>query len=394
MPEQHLPSFTEHAVVVGLDVNGLGVVRALGEAHVPMVALDTDLEKPTAMTRFAEKIAVETLSGPGFIDALLHLRARFSGQPVLLLTQEASVATVSETRARLEGAYRVTLPPHALMQDLLDKLRFQSIAERHGLPIPRAVRLSGADGAAAMDGLRFPCVLKPAARHAEYGRRFAKAYKVASSAEAARLWAQMRAVIDEAIVQEWIEGGDEDVYFCLQYRPRSGKPVSFAGRKIRQWPMLVGGTAICIPASEAAAELTDLTNRFFGAVGFVGLCSMEYKRDARDGRFYMVEPTVGRTDHQEEIASLNGTNIPLAAYCDALGLALPMSGSPLRPRAWRDSVGAAKARLAGAPDPMNGLASGIEVCDAYFRFDDPMPYLAWKLQPARRRLTALRRALA
>ncbi len=42
--------------------------------------------------------------------------------------------------------------------------------------------------------------------------------------------------------------------------------------------------------------------------------SMEYKRDRRDGRFHMIEPTVARTDFQEEVATLNGMNIPLASY--------------------------------------------------------------------------------
>ena len=46
---------------------------------------------------------------------------------------------------------------------------------------------------------------------------------------------------------------------------------------------------------------------------------MEYKRDRRDEKFYMVEPTVGRTDYQEEIATLNGVNIPAAAYLREIG---------------------------------------------------------------------------
>jgi D-aspartate ligase len=53
---------------------------------------------------------------------------------------------------------------------------------------------------------------------------------------------------------------------------------------------------------------------------------MEFKRDTRTGRFFMVEPTVGRTDYQEEVATLNGANISYAAYCGELG----RSASPAR----------------------------------------------------------------
>jgi predicted ATP-grasp superfamily ATP-dependent carboligase len=200
----------------------------------------------------------------------------------------------------------------------------------------------------------------------------------------------MREVVGEIVVQEWIEGDDADVYFCLQYRPPGGPSVSFAGRKICQWPLLVGGTASCMPAPEAEAELKTLTDNFFEAVGFVGIGSMEYKRDVRDGRFYMVEPTVGRSDYQEEIATLNGTNIPLATYCGELGLPPPRRVKVDPPRAWRDPIGYANARMAGAPDPMLQFSPGIRVYDAYFRARDPMPYVASKLQAIRMRLFGAR----
>jgi predicted ATP-grasp superfamily ATP-dependent carboligase len=112
------------AIVAGLDLNGLGVVRALGGAGIPVVALDTNLKKPTAATRYCAKLAVHALSGPEFIDELLALRRRFAKKPVLLLTQEASVVTVSAMRERLAEAYCFTLPPHPLMEVLLDKVRF------------------------------------------------------------------------------------------------------------------------------------------------------------------------------------------------------------------------------------------------------------------------------
>lgn len=378
------------AVVAGLDLNGLGVVRSLGQAGVRVLALDTELKKATAATRFGAKRRVKALSGPIFVEELLALRARFASNPVLLLTQEGSVATVSAERARLAGAYRFTMPSHALMEDLLDKLRFQALAESHGFPIPRAVRLVRGQPADAVGQLRYPCALKPTTKDPEYGKRFAKAYKVGSADEVHRLWSAMHEVVDEMIVQEWIEGGDSDVYFCLWYRHSTAQPsISFVGRKICQWPILVGGTASCMPAPEAAAELTVLTDGFFNAVGFVGIGSMEYKRDPRDGRFYMIEPTVGRTDYQEEIATLNGVNIPVAVVRGELGLPLPPSQTVVPAHAWRDPFGYANARLAGAPDPMFAISPTIKLDDAYFRMNDPMPSMALILQSVRNRVSRI-----
>ncbi len=136
-------------------------------------------------------------------------------------------------------------------------------------------------------------------------------------------------------------------------------------------------------------ELTELTNRFFSAVGFVGLGSMEYKRDRRDGRFYMVEPTVGRTDYQEEVATLNGVNIPLAAYLGEVGAPFPSAAPAGPPVGWRDPIGDHNARAA-----LRGTAvaavPGLRFRDAYFRPDDPMPFIALKAAGLTRRLARLR----
>jgi predicted ATP-grasp superfamily ATP-dependent carboligase len=380
----------ECAIVVGIDLNGLGVIRALGRAGVPVLALDTDLNKPTAATRFGLKKRVRALAGPELIADLLSLRSKLECNPVLLLTQEASVATISGARERLSDAYRFTMPAPTLMEELLNKISFQELAERHNCPIPRAIRLFDGAPFENLRDLRYPCIVKPTSKHPEYGKHFAKAYKVAASDDVFRLWSAMREVVDDVIVQEWIEGADSDVYFCLQYRPPDGgKSVSFVGRKTCQWPTQVGGTASCMPAPEVADELTAMTDGFFTAVGFVGVGSMEYKRDPRDSRFYMVEPTVGRTDYQEEIAALNGVNIPLAIFRGELGLPMPPMIQAKSPRAWRDPFGHARARQAGALDPIQQLSPGIRICDAYRRFDDPMPYIALKLASIRRRLGAI-----
>jgi D-aspartate ligase len=383
-------SSTPYAIVVGIDLNGLGVIRSLGRAGVSVMALDTDLNKPAAATRFGHKKRIRALSGPELIADLLALRAQLDCNPVLLLTQESSVATVSAARDRLSGAYRFTMPGALLMEELLNKISFQQLAERHNYPIPRAIRLFDDASLENVRELRYPCIVKPTSKDPEYGRRFAKAYKVSTAEDVFRLWSAMREVVSDVIVQEWIEGADSDVYFCLQYRPPGGgQSVSFVGRKTCQWPIQVGGTASCMPAPEFADELTAMTDGFFAAVGFIGIGSMEYKRDPRDGRFYMVEPTVGRTDYQEEIASLNGVNIPLAIFRGELGLSMPARTQTVSPRAWRDPFGHARARQAGALDPIHQLSPGIRICDAYRRLDDPMPYVALKWAGVRRRVASL-----
>jgi predicted ATP-grasp superfamily ATP-dependent carboligase len=117
--------------------------------------------------------------------------------------------------------------------------------------------------------------------------------------------------------------------------------------------------------------LLQLTEAFFAAVSFVGMGRMEYKRDARTGEFFMIEPTAGRVDWQEELATLNGMNIPLAAYLHEIGAEPTPAAVPSRPMIWRDGARHWKAARTGRAV----MLPAAEVCDAYWRLNDPLPAL-------------------
>jgi predicted ATP-grasp superfamily ATP-dependent carboligase len=194
------------------------------------------------------------------------------------------------------------------------------------------------------------------------------------------------------VVQEWIEGRDSDIYFCLQYLDGQGQAVvSFTGRKIRSWPPQVGGTASCTAAPEAHAELSALTANFFRDAGVVGMAGMEYKRDSRTREFRMVEPTIGRTDYQEEVATLNGVNLPHAAWCCELGLPFPDTAAIRRPIAWRVRSEDVQSAALQGESPRDGYPHGARIADALFRWTDPAPFL---VQNGRRVHNALQTRLA
>jgi predicted ATP-grasp superfamily ATP-dependent carboligase len=341
-------------------------------------------------TRAAEPLKIASTHGPALVDELMRLGAtRFAGsRPVLLLTQEESVKTVSQQRERLLPLYRFSMPPKDLLDALLHKHGFQRLAEQFGCPIPSLVRVAAAADLPALERLRYPVVVKPGERHAGYGQQFKKAYRVEGAAEAIELVSRILPVMPDVVVQEWTEGPDSNIYFCLQYIDGQGQvAASFTGRKIRSWPPQVGGTASCAPATEAHAELSALTTKFFHDAGVTGMAAMEYKRDARSGEFRMVEPTVSRTDYQAEVATLNGVNLPFAAYCAELGINRPAPRPASRSRAWRvRSEDVQSARMQNQR-PDDGFEAFDGIADAIWRWSDPLPGL---IQFRRRILQALR----
>lgn len=364
------------AVIVGNDLNPLGIVRSLGAAGVPMIKLVSDAESYTARSRYGVTRCIESTEGAPLLSALSSIAVEFPQQPVLFVTEEKSVRTVSEYRDALLPHFRLRLPDHERLMALMHKQGFQALAESVGGAIPPVVQLRSEADFEGLGGLTYPCVLKPSAKNYAYGARFAKAYVVQSADEAIALYREIAPICADLVVQQWIEGNDDDIYFCLQYIGDNGPVISFSGRKLRSWPPAIGGTASCTAAWEYAEELAEMTASFFAATGFTGMGSMEYKRDRRDGRFYMIEPTVARTDFQEEVATLNGVNIPLAAYCYEMGLPLPSTTRPERDRAWREPL-IDRWSKDQQPDRIPAGMERLRMVDAYFRLNDPMPWVQW-----------------
>mgnify|MGYP003945581205 CR=1 FL=1 len=382
-------TFDTPAVVVGAGANGLGVARSLARARVPVWLLDSDARRAEMHTRAANPLVVRSLQGETLIEELVRLgTAKFSGlRPVLLLTQEESVKTVSHNRDRLLALYRFTLPPIDVVDALLHKQGFQRRAEQLGSPIPTLVHVRTLADLPALENLHYPVVIKPGERNVEYSRQFKKAYRVDSAAEAVELICRVLLVMPDVVVQEWIEGPDSNIYFCLQYLDQRGQVVgSFTGHKIRSWPPQVGGTASCVAAPKVHEELSAMTTQLFQAAGVIGMASMEYKRDVRSCEFRMVEPTVGRTDYQEEVATLNGVNLPHAAWCSELGLPFPAPTATKRPVVWRVRSEDAQSAIAQGQRLTQGYPRGGQVADALCRWRDPMPCLVHSLQHARRAL--------
>jgi D-aspartate ligase len=368
------------AVVVGGDANGLGVVRSLGAGGVPVITVDDDPRRPGMHSRFTRAFAVGGASGEALAAGLMDLRARFQENPVLFLTYDYHVRTVSAYREQLQAAYRFRLPDDRCVSELLHKSAFQRIAEGYGFPVPRAVVVRGEQDLADLRHMRFPAVVKPGAKELFFNNKAPRAHRVFSREEAVRVCREILPRASDLIVQEWIEGGESDICFCLQYRGENGVTVSsFTGRKLRCWPPQTGNTLSCVAAPEVASILEPLTTSFFDAVRFTGMCSLEFKRDRNSDKFFMIEPTIGRTDWQEEIATLCGVNIPFAAYCHELGLSLPFDARAHANAIWRAPTCYWRSLLVGRSSRDRARA-GAKVWRAAWRADDPVPFAYFCLE--------------
>lgn len=374
------------AVVVGGSLNALGVVRSLHRGGAPVILLETTRQCPGAWSRYCQFRRVESLWGPGLIDALKLLASDLRNRPALILTRDESVVTVSASRSQIEPLYCIDLPLPAMVDALADKAAFDELAAREGFPVPRSRIVRGNGDLAKLAELEPPIVLKPADKALVLAGLVERTVRANSHTEARTAAARMLAHAPSLIAQEWVEGPDTEILFTLFACDSAGNLIGiFPGRKLVCSPPSVGTTAVCAAAPDLAEELGRHARHFIERVGYRGLGSLEFKRDIRSGRLLIIEPTVGRTDWQEEIATICGVNLPLLAYHAALGAPLPIGDVTCSANcAWRSE------RQFAVPRSL--IDSGARVIDGYFRWLDPLP-AAYYYGYERLALRAWRRAV-
>ena len=120
------------------------------------------------------------------------------------------------------------------------------------------------------------------------------------------------------VVQEYVPGRDDALFSMHAYMDQDSRPLGvFTGQKVRTWPTHAG--IGCFVRSVYVPELVEIGVDLLRRVRYTGLALLQFKRDARDGRYRLLEINA-RASSWNLLASACGVNLPYLAYRDAVGL--------------------------------------------------------------------------
>ena len=327
------------AVILGVVDTGYGIIRSLAQARIPIIGIEhaVNITKPEVKTRLCSKI-YSFQSEERLIQILVNIAKNEHGKPVLFLSSDWFVKFCQKYLDVLKNLYLIDFPCSEVVELLLEKDSFSIYATEQGFLIPQThIVKSKSDLLQIVDVIKFPCVIKPVWRKAEWvAAKFDKVFYVTGREEIIKIYDRILPIENQLVIQNWIPGSDRDIYFTLVYFDSSSKCLAFfSGRKIRQWPPNEGSTSSAEPIIDPV--LANNTIEIFERLRFSGFGSMEYKKSAFDGKYYIMEPTVGRPDHQSFIATANGVNMPLIAYFSLIGEKYIATGNLMEePRLWVD----------------------------------------------------------
>ena len=306
-------------------------------------------------------------------DSLIAFANEQPEPPVLFYDADWDLLLVSRLRSRLAEALRFVIPAPELVEDLVDKARFQALAQRIELPVPAAVRLSGAVEPPADLNLRFPVVVKPLTRHQETWRPITrgKAVQAADAAALRALWRRFEGSDFETLVQEVVPGPESAIESYHVYVDAGGDVAGeFTGKKLRTWPRKFGySTALEITAS---GEVRELGRELSRRLGLRGVAKFDFKRGPNgELKLLEVNPRFNLWHHPGALA---GVNIPALVYADLTDRPRPPSREARPGVRWCSLAHDAQAAHAAGIGRLRWARWAL-ACEAKsgFALDDPLP---------------------
>jgi len=371
---------TVGGVVLGGDSQGLGIARSLGRHGIPVCVIDDETSISRASRFVQHAVRVRDLrSESSLLDALALARRRFglSGW-VLYPTRDENVAALAANREMLARDFRVPTPGLSSIRHVWDKRETYRLAGQLSIPIPRTwfPRTEADVAAVDMDG---PLVVKPAIKEHFFYTTHVKAWRADNRAELTETFRRAAVIVDagEVIVQELIPGGGEEQFaYCALFR--AGRAVaSMTVRRCRQHPSDFGRASTYVETI-SLPELAEPSIRFLRTIDYYGLVEMEFKRDARDGAYKLLDVNA-RTWGYHSLGRPAGVDFPYLLYQDQLGNVVSEAHAPPGVRWIRlttdvpNAVRDISARRLRAGDYLRTLRSVNT--EAVFSVRDPLPGL-------------------
>ncbi len=360
---------------------GVGAIRTLGRAGVPVYTVTEDRFTPAAVSSHLRGRFIAPTTGLEDDDRLLEIFTDIGkqlGHPTIVLpTDDEAAVFVAEHADVLSPWFITPAVEPGLPRRLASKRGLHDACVGLGVPVPRASFPSSlADIAAFAERASFPVVAKnvdPFDRLSDPVVDFSTVVRTPEHLmELAATWPDHPSVMLQEYIPREVA---EDWIFHAYCDASSECLVGFTGVKYRSWPPRAGVTSYArvVTNHALAQQSADLCRR----LGFRGIVDLDWRFDRRDQQYKLLDfnPRVGAQFRLFETTA--GIDVVRAMHLDLTGRPVP-KGAPIAGRGFAVEILDAPARVAyrligAGASPVPHAGGHVE--PAWFAADDPLPFV-------------------
>ena len=323
-------SSTPHRPIVVLSQPGspqgaLNLARSMGASGAPIFLVSEGPGNLAATSRHIHHTHIlpdYSRDSASLLEYIGTIARDTGARPVVVPTSDSDLWTLMRAWDAFAAVCDMLSPPPEIGTAIADKSRFSVLAEMQGLPVPRTFLPSPELSAEQIaQCATFPVIVKPSVRwdaeRVEGLNGSTKAVRVDDAPALIDLLRRVDAAGYPCVVQEFIPGADDQHLDLQIFLSQDGKCVAtFTSRKRRLWPIHNG--AGCYVESVDMPDIAEIGVRALRALGLRGIANVDFKRDERTGKAYILEINP-RLAHWNIFAAACGVNLPLLAYREACG---------------------------------------------------------------------------
>ncbi len=308
-------------ILTGGDFQGLAAMRALVNRNIPVVILDHE----HCISRYSRykhrQIQSPSLSNhAAYVQFLIELADKEQLRDwIIIPNSDEAVYLLCTFRHLLQPYYRTPVQNWSVIENVYVKKNTYQLAEQLNIAIPKSWFPANEEELRKLD-LPFPVIIKPSIRDHLYKKVHVKAYRADTMKELVTVYRNVCRLIDpsEVVVQDMIPGGADVLYsFCPFFKDGKVR-ASITAKRSRQHPMTFGH-ATTFAELVSIPELEGYATTFLSAIGYYGVCEVEFMYDRRDGRYKFLEINP-RIWGWHSLAIAAGVNFPCMLYDDMMGI--------------------------------------------------------------------------
>lgn len=321
------------ALVLGSGNTLLGVIRTLRRAKIPVYVVSggtgaADRKDFARRSKCFRSVAAAGTATWATQDLASHLRDLPLDRAVLIPCSDSWAMQTAKLPRSIAARFPSSLASANVLQKFIDKGRFAGLLSETGIPHPQTHIIDTPEQLSRLPEEAFrDAFLKPLDSQRFFQRYGIKAIWARSRAEACKRFLEVQSEGYAVLLQEYVPGPTSNHYFVDGFVDAAGRVVTkFARRRLRMYPPDFGNSTymVSVPLSEAAGAC-EAIDGLMSRVAYRGVFSAEFKRDARDGMFKILELNA-RPWWYVEFAARCGVDVVTLAYRDALHLPLPANG--------------------------------------------------------------------
>ena len=238
----------------------------------------------------------------------------FADKPILYATTDFACQFITDRRGWFSSCFHLTIPSEEIVKVFNQKGTAESYAANNGLKVPLTRVLENAnDLDFVCRNFIFPVIIKPVNYHTRDALNF-KTRIFRDTLGFSTFFEQSDFLGSQVLCQEYIEGADDQIHYCMFYRGQDGVLYSAFGVKVLQSPP--GQGIMAVGRSLYTRELHDVCFEFLNRIDYVGIGGIEFKYKC--GEFYFIEMST-RPEGFFLLAAASGIPLPEISYLSASG---------------------------------------------------------------------------